>query len=436
MEKRAFQANLSIFKPGETKGDEFIITFFGAELAYLVISLLAAQADEDEETHFISFDEKHPVTIAYITILQEYFPSLSKEILSNELLLREHLVKANRLIEYLQTIGFKNQTHKVALMNAVAFTTSNIPTRLQHILAGESISTKYKFELLRQEVLMLTSLAYAVSRSEQKTIATLHTFHTLFEKNLFVGKYGDFQDYNYYSVHDNQTNDVLHVSDDFSAIPPIDSTTHHFKQHHQTTRVIEGIGPVQVLQREKRTESALIKAIYKGSMQEDQNIDINLVTDSSGFIFVTPLGKNDELLQKLITLISTSLPECKIEYDHSVDSDRAQSKHISFLRIQVYPTETSQYPIELIVFDQSEYLHYLYHVGERQETSSTIYPNAAAHALYELRRSYVAADVLFPQELYQYNEEQKRKQRKKDQDDKAHELLQKNRVEFPTLSQE
>lgn len=433
--KRELKTPLEVFIPNESNSQTFLVSLLGKEMAYPLLNILAEYSTNTATSNELALLQARDITNIYYDALREYFPSLAKETQLSVPLLREHLVKANHLILFLQQTGFRGQEHTVQLLNSVAFAPLDIPIRLQRFISNTAIDPRYSFELLRQEVLMLTSVAYTESRRTERTLEHLHTLYDLLENELFLGAYGSFENYTCYSVHDNYTNAVYAVGDDFTNIPIITTDQEHYKQHTLLVRNIEGIGPVVVTQREKRTEAALIKAIYKGTKSEENSIDIGLITDPSGMLFVTPLGKNHQLMQTLSTLIKKSFPGSIIETDHQVNGTRQQSKFVSFLRLQVYLDPQAKYPIELIIFDQAEYFHYLYHIGERQETATAVYPDAAAHALYELRRCYETADILFPQELYQYNPELAIIQRKYDQDMTADELLWKNRVLFPTITQ-
>lgn len=426
--KRELITPLSLFEPGESKGQELLLSFLGNELAYPLITLLASDG-ETSHTTALSL-----ISLAYQNAFSEYYPTLSAELQSNPLLLREHLVKANNVIDYLQRIAFPHGKHIFSLLNPVAYTTTHTTKRLERLLANGSINTRYKYELLRQEVLMLASLAYTESRHGQNTVEKLNDLNDAFEVDLYVGRYGENQLYQCYSIHHNHTNSVLSASADFENVPLIDYQDYHFKQHRLTVRMVENIGPVLVRQREKSTESALIKAIYKGSQSDTPTIDISQINDPSGFMFVTETGKSEAMLQKVTTLIRQQYPNARIEEDHVVDKNRLQSDSLSWLRVQVFLSPTDVYPIEIIVFDQVKYFHYLYHLGNFSGTGSSIYPAATAHDLYELRRSYVAADLLFPQEIYGHNLEESTKFRKLDQEIKAESLLNENRVLVPSLS--
>lgn len=430
--RRELQTPLSVFEPGDNKGLEFLTSFLGPENLHAVLQLLV---DEENTVQIPLNGTAEAVELAYISQLQEYFPALSTEVLQSELLRREHLVKANNTVNSLRKIAFPHAELQLDLLNPIYYTTSNVPKRIVRLLANGSISARFKFELLRQEVLMLTSLAYAESRFNERTVETLNDINDLFENELYTGKYGEGFEYSFFSVHDNQTNEAYVVSDDFTAIPQIDYATEHYKQHTQLVRQIEGVGPVLVRQREKSTESALVKAIYKGSQLEEEYIDISQITDPSGFMFVTKEGKNTDLYSNLQALLTRHYPSARIEEDHHVNANRNQSTNVSFLRMQVYLTPDAKYPIEIIIFTQGEYLNYRYHLGEKQNNSKNPFPNAAAHIMYELRRTYDVADKLFPRKIFGHDIEETWQKRRSDQEKKAEELLSQNRVILPTVDQ-
>lgn len=430
--RRELQTPLTVFEPGEDKGLEFLTSFLGPENLHTVLQILV---DEQNTVHVPLNGSAEAVNHVYASQLQEYFPSLSAELLQSELLRREHLVKANNTVNSLRRTAFPHAELQLDLLNPIYYTTSSVPKRLVRLLANGSISARFKFELLRQEVLMLTSLAYAESRFDERTVENLNDINDLFENELYTGKYGEGFPYSFFSVHDNQTNEAYIVSDDFTSIPAINYATEHYKQHTQLVRQIEGVGPVLVRQREKSTESALVKAIYKGSQLEGEYIDISQITDPSGFMFVTKDRKNTELYSYLEELITKHYPSAQIEEDHHVNTNRNQSSSVSFLRMQVYLSPEAKYPIEIIIFTQAEYLNYRYHLGTQQDDPKSPFPDAAAHTLYELRRSYAVADMLFPQELYDYDVDETWQKRRMDQEHKAQDLLEHNRVVIPAVRQ-
>lgn len=429
--KKELRTPLSVLEPGKNKGLAFLTSFFGPEQIHTVLQLLT-----DDPTSSAVSPDGFPNTVdeLYVRQLQEYFPSLTTEILQSELVKREHLTQANITVTHLRRLAFPHAELQLDMLNPIYYTTSNTSKRMSRLLANGALSTRYKYELLRQEVLMLTSLAYAESKYNQRTVENLNDISDIFENELFAGRYGEGQSYTFYSVHDSQTNEVELVSDNFISIPEINSNTQHYKQHTQLVRQIEGIGPVLVRQREKSTASALIKAIYKGSQLNDAYIDISQITDPSGFMFVTKDTKNHELYTLITNLITAHYPTARIVEDHLVDDNRNQSSSVSYLRMQVYLNDRTRYPIEIIISTQKEYLNYIFHLGKHVEDSFSPYPNAAAHALYELRRSYYVADWLFPQEIYALNEEETWEVRRADQERRALALLEENRVPIPSLN--
>ena len=426
--KNRLRTPLALFEPGNEKGLEFLVLFFGPELAYPIINVLATDSSEH------TTEATQQITQSYREKLRDYFPSLPKEIFDHDILLREHLAKANMTVEYIRSIAFSHMDHSPTLLNSIAYPTSNTSQRLHRLLPTTDVHIRYQYELLRQEILTLTSLAYTESRYGHKVIEQLNELNDLFEESFYLGQYGVTHQYECFSLHSNQTNGVLTVS------PTLDPTLlenfpdSHYKQHMLRTRLIEDIGPVIVQQREKGTESALVKAIHKGMKLPEKEIDIREVTDPSGFMFVTEDGKSKLLLEKIISLITSKYPDVRVVDDHKIpqdkdaDTSRNQSKEVSYLRIQVYLSPSSPFPIEIIVFTQKEYFNYRYHLGIREDTPQPHYPDAVAHDLYELRRTYAVADVLFPQEIYNYDQEEVLKQRSHDQLEKAEDLLNHNRV--------
>ncbi len=414
------QTPLSIFQFGDEKSGEFLASLVGPELAYPLISMVAQTGTE----------QLGVVAEAYYAHLRSIFPSLPLNMSESRLLFHEHHAKANETVEYIRKVGFPESRNQMSLLNSVSYSSLDHQDRLHRLFAEDS-DERFRYELLRQEILMLTSLAYIEARQSENVLSNLHTLNECFEEDLFIGKYSQTYPYECYSIHDSQTNETLLTSSDFSQLPEINYSKQHFKQHSFRVRHIDSIGPVLVKQRHKHTQSALIKAMYKGALAEKKIIDLKEVTDTSGFLFVTEEGKDTQLLDQVSCSIRTSFPEARIVEDHTVDSSRKQSQNVHFLRIQVYLETDSVYPIEFIFFNQKNYFNYTYHLGSLPSNDITAYPDATAHKLYELRRTYTAADILFPQEVYEYDKQEVLDTRMRHEIEVGNQLLSENLVLIP-----
>ena len=423
MKRNELQTPLSVFEPNPNRGGEFLVSLFGPELAYTFISELAQKKDALTPECSSVFSD------TYFKNIHDYFPSIPVELLGNPLLRKEHIDKANQTVEYLRKLCFPGTRHEMALHNSTTYASLNAAERLTKILTNGTVDERLKYELLRQEVLMLTSLAYTEARHRDHTNERLKAVNNLFEDKLFLGRYGSLSRYECFSLHEAVTNEVLACTNKQTDFDGFDSETMLLKSHQLQVRHIADVGPVMVQEREKRTESALVKAIHKGSQHEGKYIDLKEITDPSGFLFVTEGEKQALLCEKIKAILLHVYPEAHIMDDHHVDTNRGQSSVITFLRLQLFLSPDTEFPIEIMVFDQREYFNYLYHIGNAVEPiGSYVYPNAAAHKLYEIRRANTVADMLFPKEIYDFDPSEIAVKRRLEEEKVAEELKIRNTI--------
>ncbi len=168
-------------------------------------------------------------------------------------------------------------------------------------------------------------------------------------------------------------------------------------------RKVKNIGYVLANTRIKSDFSILRKVFYKSKLEQKERKKISIelkekLEDTTGYLFVVPNRKRKQMLNNIIAEIKKIHPEAKIIPDHKVDSDRGQSSSVNFLRINVtLPPDIK--PIEIIVFNQIDYMNYLYDFEQ-------------AHILFDLKKTEVSSQSLFPHDVYHIDQERIKQQQR------------------------
>ena len=103
---------------------------------------------------------------------------------------------------------------------------------------------------------------------------------------------------------------------------------------------------------------------------------------------MAPQGLHN-MLKKVTNIIEEIYPIAGIVSKNVVKRGRGQSSKVSFLRVLIYLDQNIT-PIEVMVMDQVEYMNYRFEIEQ-------------AHELFSLRKSISSANLLFPEDVYHYD---------------------------------
>lgn len=386
----------------------FLIELIGKEQARTIISLLAQPPSQETDGNIDRIS---------IETLRKLFSNLSSFTdIQIQKKMGETYALADTFIKELIANYFFEMQFELSLLDNTTTSTSNFATRLR-LLSSQSSTSRLKYEMLRQDLLALLFTELQEKNTTHQNRTQLNSFQTLFESELYEGLDGTIFEKDIYAVHSNTTNRCIAT---FSSLKKAQkfleknkSTELHIKKFNCRMRKVRDIGYVLASTRIKSDFSILRKVFYKSKLEqrERKKVSIQLkekLEDTTGYIFVAPNKKRKKMLNSIIAGIKKVHPEAEITLDHKVGSNRGQSSSVKFLRIKVTVSSNSK-PIEIIVFDQIDYMNYLYDLEQ-------------AHALFDLRKTEVASQTLFPQNLYDIDPE-KIKLQQREQKTKIKKLL-------------
>jgi hypothetical protein len=253
---------------------------------------------------------------------------------------------------------------------------------------------RYKFEKLRQHVIVLILLIINEQNSMLDNCELISDLQDLFEEEIYKGLKGSLTDVTKYSVHTTENNNCLDVFNSLEEAKKYvlkRKSNLTIKKHSFPSRQTDKMGLIFSDDRRKSPES-LIKKIITNSLKGGSNIiehnDPKSLADRIGFMFVA-FDKNE------VYVIKSIIDKIKIKYPNAVfvkrnqtgqSVNRGQSDLVKFKRYKIILTPNSQ-PVELIVFNPVDYFNYRYH-------------SKFGHEKYNIDKSLTPGKVLFPEDIY------------------------------------
>ncbi len=204
-----------------------------------------------------------------------------------------------------------------------------------------------------------------------------------------------------YALHDNVTNEVIHV-DGVIDEKPIDLSTVHLKAHRQELKYVKGIGWVVHDTRMKKTGPS--KAIYKAIDREATDGTLQATKDVPDMIGMKLIAEDDAAAEALIVRVSDILKNRfglsdeafrrkDVTRGAAEQSGRFLVKGRLMVTLPGCPVE-----LELMVHTQQEELHNTYEVGIIDQDTGK--PTGAAHKIMAVGRAEKVLQRFFPPEIY------------------------------------
>jgi len=368
----------------------FFVEFFGAENARAILSFIENGNEED----FNSANEK---IFSSLRDRFVFFKKLSNQEIQRILL--EFYLKANLIVEGLIDSSFPGMELELGLLNTTTVPTMDLAKRISIIFSNGETTDRYKYDLLRQDIMSLLLLELSKYNHLVRNSEKLNKLQGLFEENFFLGKIGEINTKRIYSIHDNETNFCLGTfsskEDAYIFLnKQLIVSTAHIKKHKWNMREVSDVGNTLVNMRTKSDFSIIRKVVHNAIKSEsirpkiEVGIDSDLL-DITGFMFVVPNGQRHNMLKKVTNIIEENYPIAGIVSKNVVKRGRGQSSKVSFLRVLIYLDQNIT-PIEVMVMDQVEYMNYRFEIEQ-------------AHELFSLRKSISSANLLFPEDVYHYD---------------------------------
>ncbi len=236
------------------------------------------------------------------------------------------------------------------------------------------------------------------SRTRNGRLRTvLSDVHHLLNEKLFEGVEGTGTRMVMESIHDDETNEVIGLSN--NARVPL---TAHRKRLGFNVRTIRDVGPVYTSTRKKDDRIVLIKVLAKARKNEGGIVDIKDVHDPIGirFVLMGDAVAPEQLADLAVSTIQSGpnrLPKVEKVESKQRDVDHGQSPKYRDTSRRVWFKDIPA-PVELIFQTYKDYLNSILEVGTRD--SETGLYMGRAHPLFGLRKARLAEPILFDPKIY------------------------------------
>lgn len=219
---------------------------------------------------------------------------------------------------------------------------------------------------------------------------------------------GQTEELKLYSMHGENDNKTLSVCPDYPC--ETDTEQVRWKEHTFEVRTTNTGELVATSPRTKHTEKAILKLFGKAASNGGE-MDIEYVEDAVGIMFIH-MGRFDEnnkwvppteedmerMMEETVNSLTNNLDVHWYVEDDEVDRDRGQSPHVLLTRRQVFlngaDASKPPIPLEFMYFTPEQYLDYMYHIGEWDESEQKY--TGAAHDLFKWSRHRPTMRKLFP----------------------------------------
>lgn len=376
----------------------FFVEFSGPRLARQILELLSEQPNNND------FDEANRLVYSHLKVIFPYFRNLEKNQI--EVIILEMYHKANEIVEELIRVSYPGMEHELGLLNTTGVPTVNIAKRIHLMMSNGASTERYKYELLRQDILALMLMELSKYNHTVPNSENLHSLQEIFEKELYQGRVGDVEPHSIISIHSDEENQCYGTYPSVEAAQDHIKTERlnnvHIKSHKWKMRHVDGVGDVLANMRTKSDSSIVRKMIFNSTNDQSDRPKIKIGLDSdlfdtTGFMFVVANGESKKMIDRLLVLIEQYYPEAKFVHKNKTGKGRGQSDKVSFLRFLAYLGDEES-PIEVMVMEQNDYMNYRFELEQ-------------AHELFTLRKSLVSAEKLFPQQVFLYDSKEVDRQR-------------------------
>lgn len=405
----------------------YFYEFLGKEGARAAQTLINSKKREE-----ITEGDLLKINRVVLRALKKNFPSLIKTGMGDmEQILFDRFADALAVVKTTEQLSFPDMELEFGLLTPTQYAPLNVAKQLVLLMAQTELDTVdpiLAHELIRQLALSILSIQFHELNLQNKTRDKLAQLVELFEQNLIAGPIGNTDTSVRYGIYDNQTNGLLSeiTGDLHECIRLWQENSHdtHIKELPARVRQIPDFGEVLFDYRSKGVVSATIKAIYEAMQCDEKNmppdqagkkpskrkhVDLSVIPDLSGFLFVVDAGKEAALIEKIVSTIRSKYPDMTYRTKHKTKTNnikqaRGSSSEIEFKRIMVrLEGDLNETEIEIMVYNWSEYSTYRLHVGDNVGSNSEPLYVGGATDFYTTKRTTVVSEVLFPEKVYAYS---------------------------------
>lgn len=264
------------------------------------------------------------------------------------------------------------------------------------------------FQVIRQFKLAAISADFESRSLNGDLKHKLSQIQRCLRRELFEGGAGSTTTRTVLTIHDNATNRFKSFQECKATYTPEEDPDVHLKEIPLHVRQLRSLsddeeprGVMEKMRSQKNRAEAILKAIRRAKGGEIN--PIRYVTDECGIVYVT---EDDKQRSLFLRRLSDALVTCGIAQDIIPDEDtngEKDQKSPAFVRLKIEYApegvpENRKVPIEFIVYSLPDYIRSIYEVGEQDPESQFF--DGAAHALYEIRRTYNLLAQLFPEDIY------------------------------------
>lgn len=326
----------------------------------------------------------------------------------------ESLLLANSVVTQVQRI-LQLPSTITNLRNEVAFPPNTITELLAQLGKDpkrglKKTSPVLSFETIRQITLSVIAATVLEHTRTNKLLPKLRSINNAITDDLYLGDIGETTQASIYSVHDNDTNELVCVCYTEHEAMKLLQNNQHVKKTPFSTRPTKLGFPILTDPRKKSDATAVLKAMIKTlATHGETKVDTyEMVHDFIGIQFVTFNDREQQqVIDRIMSILTTygsssSLGSPTFVASHKIEAkrpdkiERGQSSKSTYKRFYVYfPGIVT--PLELLFKTIEEYLNAEYHVGHEQPDGTY---NGASHQMYELRRISKVASILFPETQY------------------------------------
>lgn len=324
---------------------------------------------------------------------------------------------ANSTINYARGILFADQERQATLTNDIVWDDGRPSSALEILtMPARLVGEQCRYEQGRKLVLAGLGAEIIIGYENGHSKTVLKKVNDFLEKNLFIGRKGDPQNYHTFSYHRPGTNELVGFSSQYPDpnfaeelwVKSLDYPVRTMGIKDEAGEMVP-VGQALYDPREKELEALVIKALHRslkanGAKSNGGLIETSPYTgDRLGFRLVIMEGGHplrDRLtahLEELFKTFDDYDEERGIEEDDEPDPDNGNPDRFKSRRRQVYIKNLTR-PLEVIIQSLEDYVSQLYEVG-RFDPEKNMH-DGPAHDLYKLGTVVKEAYILWPPTIF------------------------------------
>lgn len=330
-----------------------------------------------------------------------------------EVLWKEAMKLANSTINYTRGILFADQERKATLTTNIAWDNGRPSSALERLTTPTRfIGEQCRYEQGRQLWLGSQSLEVLTEDENGHSADILHEINNFLEREFFIGRKGDPDDYSIFSYHIPGTNKLIGFSNQFPDsgfreglwVKSLDYPVRQIGFKDSIGKVVEMI-PALYDPDEKSKEAWVIKGLHRslkaGKGQPNATLVETLPYGGDRLRFRLVIMEGEHPLRDKVTSYLQDLFEkvagYEVEPDDEVDPRNGSQDRFKFKRIKV-KIPTLKRPLEVIVQTLSDYVAQLYEVGSFNPAKGM--HDGPAHDLYKLETADLVSPHLWPPKIF------------------------------------